>query len=441
MRSAMTTTATTHRAGQQDADADEIDDLARRARPGTATRSRRCWPRSGRGRSTSAAACCRTPPTPRTPARRRCSTSRTRSAPGRPRPLHHLDARGRGQHRPVDVPPDEEPGEASDPQRVAADAAPDPRTTSVIAGTRLDLLEAMETLERDHPQFVEPLLLRDVYGLSYDEIAEQVGAPLGTVKAQIHHGRKLVRPLLRGSEDEAPVAARSLRRRCSWPAARRDADPPAGDQCRRRPAPPAARRPWPANRPADADDPALDAAERAGRGLGLPRGRRPRRRRAALRPRPRLDARTRARSTASRRSTSGRPHDADDVPARPRRRRSRSRRHASTAPRSTYEHTARTWSSRRRSRGPALQPSNRYAGTPEPVAGAHQRAATSTDRLDDHRRRRGLDDAGAVRRLLLVRRQRPAVRQGALRLHITVPVARGSGVANGELSRATRRTG
>ena len=42
---------------------------------------------------------------------------------------------------------------------------PDPRTTSVIAGTRLDLLEAMETLERDHPQFVEPLLLRDVYGL------------------------------------------------------------------------------------------------------------------------------------------------------------------------------------------------------------------------------------------------------------------------------------
>ena len=77
---------------------------------------------------------------------------------------------------------------------------PDPRTTSVIAGTRLDLLEAMETIERDHPQFVEPLLLRDVYGMSYEEIAQQVGAPLGTVKAQIHHGRKLARPLLRGNE-------------------------------------------------------------------------------------------------------------------------------------------------------------------------------------------------------------------------------------------------
>ncbi len=77
---------------------------------------------------------------------------------------------------------------------------PDPRTTSVIAGTRLDLLEAMEKLEREHPQFVEPLLLRDVYGLPYEEIARLVGAPLGTVKAQIHHGRKLVRPMLRGGE-------------------------------------------------------------------------------------------------------------------------------------------------------------------------------------------------------------------------------------------------
>ncbi len=75
---------------------------------------------------------------------------------------------------------------------------PDPRTTSVIAGTRLDLLEAMETIEKDHPQYVEPLLLRDVYGMAYEDIAQLIGIPLGTVKAQIHHGRKLARPLLRG---------------------------------------------------------------------------------------------------------------------------------------------------------------------------------------------------------------------------------------------------
>ena len=48
-------------------------------------------------------------------------------------------------------------------QAIASDVLPndnaDPRTTSVIAGTRLDLLDAMETLENDHPQYVEPLLL------------------------------------------------------------------------------------------------------------------------------------------------------------------------------------------------------------------------------------------------------------------------------------------
>ncbi|MBF4161204.1 RNA polymerase sigma factor [Nocardioides acrostichi] len=85
---------------------------------------------------------------------------------------------------------------AADPTEVGPLESPDPRTTSVIAGTRLDLLEAMETIERDHPQLVEPLLLRDVYGLPYDEIARLVDAPLGTVKAQIHHGRKMTRPLL-----------------------------------------------------------------------------------------------------------------------------------------------------------------------------------------------------------------------------------------------------
>lgn len=87
---------------------------------------------------------------------------------------------------------------AADPTELAAGPLerPDPRTTSVIAGTRLDLLEAMEVLERDHPQLVEPLLLRDVYGTAYDEIARLLDLPLGTVKAQIHHGRRLARPLL-----------------------------------------------------------------------------------------------------------------------------------------------------------------------------------------------------------------------------------------------------
>ncbi|WP_435746524.1 RNA polymerase sigma factor [Nocardioides sp. SYSU DS0663] len=88
-------------------------------------------------------------------------------------------------------------------QAVASDLLPehaDPRTTSVIAGTRLDLLEAVEVLERDRPQMVEPLMLRDVYGMSYAEIGAHLGIPVGTVKAQVHHARKLVRPMLRPEE-------------------------------------------------------------------------------------------------------------------------------------------------------------------------------------------------------------------------------------------------
>ena len=68
----------------------------------------------------------------------------------------------------------------------------DPRTTSVIAGSRLDLLEALEALESSHPQLVQPLVLRDLGALSYAEIADELDVPLGTVKARIHQARKAV---------------------------------------------------------------------------------------------------------------------------------------------------------------------------------------------------------------------------------------------------------
>ncbi len=74
---------------------------------------------------------------------------------------------------------------------------PDPRTTSVIAGTRLDLLEALDVVEATHPQVIEPLVLRDVYSLSYEEIARLTDSPVGTVKSRVHDARGMVRPLLR----------------------------------------------------------------------------------------------------------------------------------------------------------------------------------------------------------------------------------------------------
>jgi RNA polymerase sigma-70 factor (ECF subfamily) len=73
----------------------------------------------------------------------------------------------------------------------------DPRTTSVIAGSRLDLLDALEVVGTDHPELVEPLVLRDVQELDYNEIASLLDVPLGTVKSRIHSARNAVRPLLK----------------------------------------------------------------------------------------------------------------------------------------------------------------------------------------------------------------------------------------------------
>lgn len=76
----------------------------------------------------------------------------------------------------------------------------DPRTTSVIAGSRLDLLEALDVLAATHPQFAEAVVLRDIQELDYAEIAEVMGVPLGTVKTWIHRARTTIRPLLVVSE-------------------------------------------------------------------------------------------------------------------------------------------------------------------------------------------------------------------------------------------------
>ena len=72
----------------------------------------------------------------------------------------------------------------------------DPRTTSVIAGTRLDLLDALEQVEARKAELVAPLVLRDLCLLDYREIAEHLGIPEGTVKSRIHQARGQVREYL-----------------------------------------------------------------------------------------------------------------------------------------------------------------------------------------------------------------------------------------------------
>ncbi|WP_432100410.1 RNA polymerase sigma factor [Streptomyces sp. WAC 04229] len=81
----------------------------------------------------------------------------------------------------------EQPAVIDDSQHV------DPRTTSVIAGSRLLLLDALDRLEQEHPHLVAPLVYRDLCQLEYAEVAERVGVPLGTVKSRLHEARRRVK--------------------------------------------------------------------------------------------------------------------------------------------------------------------------------------------------------------------------------------------------------
>jgi DNA-directed RNA polymerase specialized sigma24 family protein len=64
----------------------------------------------------------------------------------------------------------------------------------VIAGTRIDLLDAFEKVD---DRVSEPIMLRDVLGLEYSEIAKLLDVPVGTVKSRIHDGRQALQRLMR----------------------------------------------------------------------------------------------------------------------------------------------------------------------------------------------------------------------------------------------------
>ena len=53
-----------------------------------------------------------------------------------------------------------------------------------------EVLAALEKLPRDYHL---PVMLVDIEGLSYRELAEALGIPIGTVMSRLHRGRKLLR--------------------------------------------------------------------------------------------------------------------------------------------------------------------------------------------------------------------------------------------------------
>lgn len=78
------------------------------------------------------------------------------------------------------------------------DLSPTQRMSSMIA-TRATVQEALASLP---DRYREPVVLRDMEGLSYAEVADRLDRNLGTVKAQISRGRALVASALRSDGEQ-----------------------------------------------------------------------------------------------------------------------------------------------------------------------------------------------------------------------------------------------
>jgi RNA polymerase sigma-70 factor (ECF subfamily) len=80
-----------------------------------------------------------------------------------------------------------------DDRSAALGASPDPE--AVLAESRLS--EDVESALLALPfEFREAVVMCDVVGLSYEEIAEAAGVPIGTVRSRIHRGRSMLREML-----------------------------------------------------------------------------------------------------------------------------------------------------------------------------------------------------------------------------------------------------
>ncbi|WP_141003437.1 RNA polymerase sigma factor SigE [Nocardioides humi] len=90
-------------------------------------------------------------------------------------------------------------------QRIRFDALSDERAARLASASPApDLAYADQTFDDDvaaalaslPPDFRAAVVLCDIEGLSYEEIAEILGAKLGTVRSRIHRGRALLRTAL-----------------------------------------------------------------------------------------------------------------------------------------------------------------------------------------------------------------------------------------------------
>lgn len=100
-----------------------------------------------------------------------------------------------GRHRRNEVGIDPEPGEERGYEEYLADPGPSPFDTMLDRETQALIEEALGAM---NPNFRAALVLREMEGLSYEEIAEILDVSLGTVKSRILRGRDALRKHLVG---------------------------------------------------------------------------------------------------------------------------------------------------------------------------------------------------------------------------------------------------
>ena len=102
--------------------------------------------------------------------------------------------RGRMRHptQSLDVPSTE----TSAPSAQPVDDRPNSEDVAITAQTRARVMEAMAQLKERHRLV---LLLRDVDGKSYGEIADALGVPVGTVESRLHRARAVLAKKLKSA--------------------------------------------------------------------------------------------------------------------------------------------------------------------------------------------------------------------------------------------------
>ena len=96
-----------------------------------------------------------------------------------------------------------------------------------------DVQQALDTLA---PEFRAAVVLCDIEGLSYEEIAATLGVKLGTVRSRIHRGRSHLRPALEHRRPPRPLSL-PPHRNLAWRAGEREQQWSGEQQRPHRPAP------------------------------------------------------------------------------------------------------------------------------------------------------------------------------------------------------------